>query len=202
MICPNPNCKSIIPDDSKFCPDCGTPVKNEKEIRMEASQIVSSYRKGYDYFVANGSLALLSSNSSITTYENIIAKKQEIITKHKEILVEEQRRQQRIDEEARLRRKAEEIRQQCKALHPSTKPFILMLLAFGASTICFYMLKDNNAQGTEALLSILPGFVLIFVGAFFCTKALMRLNDSSTIDKAKVRRWVEEHPNDPVCKYL
>lgn len=26
MICPNPKCKSVIPDDSKYCPDCGTKV--------------------------------------------------------------------------------------------------------------------------------------------------------------------------------
>ena len=29
MICPN--CKRNIPDDSKFCPDCGTPIEQKKK---------------------------------------------------------------------------------------------------------------------------------------------------------------------------
>lgn len=103
MICPNPNCKSVIPNDSKFCPDCGTPVKNEEELRRQAKEIVTMYPKGYDYFVSIDSLPRFVYNLRIVNCEKIIAKKQDIIKKHNEILQEEKRIKEAKDLEDKRR---------------------------------------------------------------------------------------------------
>lgn len=86
-----PNCKSNIPDDSKFCPDCGTPVVNTEEIRTKAKEIVSKYKEGYNFFVSCGTLPRLVYNSTVENCEMIIAKKTIIINKHEEIVLEKKR---------------------------------------------------------------------------------------------------------------
>lgn len=105
MICPS--CKSNIPDDSKFCPDCGTPIKNEEELRRQAKEIVTMYPKGYDYFVKSQSFPHFAYNLTAENCEKIIAKKQDIIKKHNEILQEEKR----VKEAKELEDKRREVSQ-------------------------------------------------------------------------------------------
>lgn len=83
MICPN--CKSNIPDDSKFCPDCGTPVVNIEELRTKAKEITIQYKKGYDFYVNDGILPRFVYNITTTNCEKIIDAKNSIIVKHHEI---------------------------------------------------------------------------------------------------------------------
>lgn len=83
MICPN--CKSNIPDDSKFCPDCGAPVVNIEELRAKAKEIAIQYKKGYDFYVNDGILPSFVNDMSDTNCEKIIEAKNHIIAKHVEI---------------------------------------------------------------------------------------------------------------------
>lgn len=80
-----------MPEDSKFCPDCGTPIKNEEELRRQAKEIVTTYSKGYDYFVKYQSFPHFAYNLTAENCEKIIAKKLDIIKKHNEIIQEEKR---------------------------------------------------------------------------------------------------------------
>lgn len=119
MICPN--CKSIIPDDSKFCPDCGTPVINAEELRSKAKEIVSNYKDGYEFYVKNGTLPCSVYNSTVENCERIIAMKNSFISKQRELdeikRVEDRKKkeEQRIrdekqkTEEQRIRNNASEI---------------------------------------------------------------------------------------------
>lgn len=89
MICPNPICKSIIPDDSKFCPDCGTAIKNIASLRTEAKDIVDKFPKGYKALVDSGILPPVSEYLSAEGYELIIKKKSDIVQKHTELIRDE-----------------------------------------------------------------------------------------------------------------
>lgn len=111
MICPN--CKSNIPDDSKFCPecgakvvktndcpkcgarnlpkdskfcpDCGAIIKNIDSLRIEANSIVYKYPKGYKALVEKGVLPVFTKFLSLEECERIIGKKYDISKKQEEI---------------------------------------------------------------------------------------------------------------------
>lgn len=96
MICPNPNCKSNIPDDSNYCPDCGISVKKVVTLREEAKAIVEAYKKGYNFFVSNGSLPRYTYNIKAENCEKIIAWKSNIVKKQNELLAIEKKEQERV----------------------------------------------------------------------------------------------------------
>lgn len=112
MICKN--CKSNIPDDSKFCPDCGTLVKNEEELRRHAKEIVEMYPKGYNYFVKYQSLPHFVYNLRAENCEKIIAMKQQIVKKHNEICKEEKAKQDRIRQEKQAQEERKRREQQAQ----------------------------------------------------------------------------------------
>lgn len=80
-----PICKSSIPDDSKFCPDCGTPVVNIEELRAKVKEITILYKKGYEFYVNDGMLPHYTSNLTATNCEKIIDNQNLIIAKHQEL---------------------------------------------------------------------------------------------------------------------
>lgn len=112
MICTN--CKSYIPYDSKFCPDCGTPVVNIEELRDKAKEITIQYKKGYNFYVNNGILPQFVCNLTSANCEKIIAMKTEINIRHlllenEELKKAEEKRQIKETEEKRIRDNASGI---------------------------------------------------------------------------------------------
>lgn len=226
MICSN--CKSNIPDDSMFCPDCGTPIKNEEELRRKAKEIVTMYPKGYDYFVSIDSLPRFVYNLRIQNCEKIIAKKPEKRNKHNELLQEEKHRQQeqerqkQIEEERRkfLKRQrqqeAERQRQLRKLAEQKQKEDERLM---SESRLLRNEIINSNSFTTFALpigglvvglmiliyytkgdfnILHLPLWFMIWAIATFFCSALFKTGD----DTKKIERWKLEHPNDPRNKYL
>lgn len=107
IICPNCHNEIEVDHLSNFCQVCGAPIKNEEELRRKAKEIVTMYPKGYDYFVKYQSFPHFAYNLTAENCEKIIAKKQDIIKKHNEILQEEKR----VKEAKELEDKRREVSQ-------------------------------------------------------------------------------------------
>jgi hypothetical protein len=81
-------CNNIIPDDSSFCPDCGTKVNNIAEMASKVVRIYKAYHKGYDHYAKKGCVPNAVFNFhdlSTEELENIIRYSDRIIQKHHEI---------------------------------------------------------------------------------------------------------------------
>lgn len=231
IICPNCHNEIEVDHLSNFCQVCGAPIKNEEELRRKAREIVTMYPKGYDYFVKYQSFPHFAYNLTAENCEKIIAKKQDIIKKHNEIVTEEERkllekeqrlkaeeerrkrielqrqqeaeRQRRIFEQKQreeqiLQQKARDIRRQ---LERNVSGWVTAVLLFAISFGAFLYGSEIYGQGTTRENPLVPFFG---VGApslpFFF--AWIGYKIGSTDSDIKIRKYKEEHPNNPVCKYL
>lgn len=131
MICPN--CKSNIPDDSRFCPDCGKPVQaapaskqpvsnneakdrktekvNADALREETKKLTQNFPRGYKFFVKKQILPQFVYNLRPENCKKILNMKQEIIARDKEILAKEkeERRQKKEQQQKATLKEARNI---------------------------------------------------------------------------------------------
>lgn len=108
MICPN--CESNIPDDSRYCPDCGSPVLDIDTLVDIVKKIIKYNTKGFNYFVEHKSIPYNIADFTIEDCEKIIAMKGEIMKKNLEILQQEQRKREKEKRKLEERLKKEEER--------------------------------------------------------------------------------------------
>lgn len=95
-------CNQEIPQDSKYCPDCGKPIKNITDLHSKVLQIYNYNIKGYNYYATIGCLpkyVYSLSNMNSKDWKKIIAYHQKFIDKNLEIILEEERTEQKQKKE-------------------------------------------------------------------------------------------------------
>ena len=101
MKCPNPLCGNIIPDDSKFCPDCGTKIEDIDKIRKECKSFVDAHRQGYTKALEEGRIPQFSEYLSLDGYKKILSST--LVVKYQQEYdheqSEERKREKRAQEE-------------------------------------------------------------------------------------------------------
>lgn len=82
-VCPKCGAEHL-PNDAKFCPDCGFALGEESNY-SKAESIVSMYNKGFKYYVRTGSLRNLTTFTSEEYINKIIDWEDKIRIKHFEL---------------------------------------------------------------------------------------------------------------------
>ena len=108
-----PKCGNLIPDDSKFCPDCGMVIKDINTIRKQVKQLLENNKQGYENVLAQGKCPQYSEYLTIEGYEKILSFSESIIKYQKEYDYEQSEERKKENELKRLRSFVTKIYDDC-----------------------------------------------------------------------------------------
>ena len=203
-------CNEVIPADSDFCPVCG------QKLYVVCPSCGSRYSSKYEICNKCGTNRVQFEQQQlererIAKEERLRKEKERKIKEEKERKEREQRERERKERERRekerkereqrererrekeQREKEEQYRKEVRELQDSYSLFtVITILIYGVFLFVSYFLFK---------IMPFPVWIIFFISVgLSCLLIAASINDS--IVDSKMRKWKQEHPNDPRSKYI